>query len=549
MAVTPKMLPGVAPKIIAGAPDPSKAPKHRQLWKKLGGSAIHLLAYGGGRSGKTFTIMKAIVTRCLGAPGSTHAVLRFRFNSLKGSIIFDTLPKVMAKEFPGQEWSLNKSDWYVDIPAVNHRGETLVSRIYFGGLDDADRTEKILGQGHSTIYLNECSQISYSARNKAVTRLSQMCELADGSGYLRLRAYYDENPPKQGHWTHKLFIKKLEPSTGVALANPEDYDSIQVNPIDNPFLPEEMMKMYNNMPPAEKLRFLNGEFGVLIDSALWTYESIAAATLADEYQLPAFQQVVVSVDPSGCRGPEDERSDEIGIVVVALGIDNVVYILEDASGHFGPGGPDGWGARSVRLYRKWMADCIVGERNFGGAMVQNTIYTTDPNVPFREVTATRGKVVRAEPVSTLYGRGLVKHLEPMQKLEEQMVNFSTAGYLGDKSPDRVDAMVWGVTTVAVSMIAGGGILSWYEEQARIQAAAAPTIPKLEVGWALSGSRQITPVSEDDGLMVSLFKPLGGSSVIYGMQGTRYVVEQDGHVRVFPEDVAPLMQSGFTKERF
>lgn len=519
------------------------APKQAQLWDVLGGPALHVLAYGGGRSGKTYTIMKAIVTRALGAPGSTHAILRFRFNHLKASIIFDTFPTMMAKEFPGVPFTLNKTDWFVDIPAgVDKDGATINSRLYFGGLDDAVRTEKILGQGHSTIYLNECSQISYGARNKAVTRLSQKVELKDHPGqYLRLRAYYDENPPLQGHWTHKLFIKKLEPSTGQPLRNPEDYDAIQVNPKDNPHIPEETLKILDMMPAKERERFFMGNFQAAVDSALWTYEQVEACHLPVGFQFPTFSQVVVAVDPSGCRGPEDERSDEVGIVVVALGIDGVVYVLEDVSGRYGPGGVSGWGAMAVKMYVKWQADCIVGERNFGGAMVQNTIFTTDPNVPFREVVATRGKVVRAEPVSTLYGRGLVRHREPFPELEEQMVNFSTAGYQGDKSPDRADAMVWGVSVVAVSIMAGGGILSWYEQEARKLEASKNEIPQVERGWQLSGN-----VSED-GTLIRLRCPPGqGGSSIYGMAGTQYSVAPDGYVMVSVDDVSPLMQAGFER---
>lgn len=523
------------------------AERQRMLWRLLGGDAMHVLAYGGGRSGKTYTIMKAIVTRALGAPGSTHAVLRFRFNHLKASIIFDTLPTVMKNEFPDVPWTLNKSDWYVDLPAsVDKDGQTIYSRIYFGGLDDAVRTEKILGQGHSTIYLNECSQISYGARNKAVTRLSQKVPLKnDPTKFLRLRAYYDENPPLQGHWTHKLFIKKQEPSTGQPLRNPEDYDALQVNPKDNPHIPEETLKILDMLPAKERERFYAGNFQAAIDSALWTYEQVEACHCPADFRFPQFSQVVVAVDPSGCRGEEDERSDEVGIVAVALGVDGVVYVLQDASGRYGPGGVNGWGAKACELYYKWKADSIVGERNFGGAMVMNTIFTTDPNVPFREVVATRGKVVRAEPVSTLYGRGLVRHLEPFPELEEQMVNFSTAGYQGEKSPDRADAMVWGVTTVAVSMIPGAGLLDWYEQQARAALAAKAETPPVEIGWKFSSDgTSDTP----DNLMVSLWRPAGGGSVIYGMLGTRYVVDQDGHVRVSPEDVGPLMQSGFSKER-
>ena len=99
--------------------------------------AMYVLLYGGSRSTKTFTIIRTIVIRALAAPGSRHAILRFRFNHIKLSVVYDTFPKVMELCFPDVPYNLSKSDWFIKFPNG--------SEIWFGGLDDKERTEKILG--------------------------------------------------------------------------------------------------------------------------------------------------------------------------------------------------------------------------------------------------------------------------------------------------------------------------------------------------------------------------------------------------------------------
>jgi phage terminase large subunit-like protein len=148
-------------------------------------------------------------------------------------------------------------------------------------------------------------------------------------------------------------------------------------------------------------------------------------------------RVVVAIDPAISS---NEDSDETGIVVVGLGGDGLVYVLDDLSMR---GSPDAWARRAVYAYSEWMADRIVAESNQGGDMVSAVIRNVAPEVPVRLVTATRGKRVRAEPISALYEQGRVYHLSVFADLEDQMVNFVPDHYEG--SPDRMDALVWGVT--------------------------------------------------------------------------------------------------------
>ena len=107
--------------------------------------------------------------------------------------------------------------------------------------------------------------------------------------------------------------------------------------------------------------------------------------------------------------------------------------------------PDGWGRRAVEAYREFKADRIIAERNYGGAMVEHVIRTIDRNAPYREVVASRGKIARAEPVAALYEQGRVSHSSGVEALEDQMCQMTSDGFMGDGSPDRVDALVWALS--------------------------------------------------------------------------------------------------------
>jgi phage terminase large subunit-like protein len=180
---------------------------------------------------------------------------------------------------------------------------------------------------------------------------------------------------------------------------------------------------------------INAEILEDVAGALWTREALERA----RYQgpLPDMRRVVVAIDPSGTSG--NDSGDSVGIVVAGIGADNIAYVLADRTCKLSP---DGWGRVAVNAYREFKADRIVAEKNFGGAMVQHVIRSVDDSVSYRDVTASRGKVARAEPVSALYEQGRVRHAGVFTELEEQALAMTSAGYLGDGSPDRIDALVW-----------------------------------------------------------------------------------------------------------
>lgn len=190
---------------------------------------------------------------------------------------------------------------------------------------------------------------------------------------------------------------------------------------------------------------LEGEILGDIPGALWRREDIDSTRLKEAPE--DLIKVYVAVDPATSS---DERSDENGIVVVGLARDKDGYargyILEDGSLK---GTPEDWAKRAVTLYRKWSADKIIAEKNQGGLMVESVIKAQDRSVPVKLVHASRGKVIRAEPISALYEQGRVHHVGMFPELEDQMCSFSVDNVRNHStgSPDRVDALVWGLTEI------------------------------------------------------------------------------------------------------
>ena len=149
---------------------------------------------------------------------------------------------------------------------------------------------------------------------------------------------------------------------------------------------------------------------------------------------------------SGSDGKSD-KADDIGIVAAGLGLDGRVYVLGDHSVNMGPAG---WGRMAVQAYYQHEANLLVAERNFGGAMVHYVIQQTDQTVPFKEVVASRGKAIRADPVAVAYEQGKVSHVGSLPELEDQLCQFTNKGYVGEGSPDRADALVWAITELIIT---------------------------------------------------------------------------------------------------
>ncbi len=175
-----------------------------------------------------------------------------------------------------------------------------------------------------------------------------------------------------------------------------------------------------------------------LDGALWTNDLIEQNRCTEDKELA---QIIVAIDPAVTA---NANSDETGIVVVGKDFNNEYYVLEDLSGRHPP---DKWGKIAINAFYEWEADRIVAEVNNGGDLVERLIRNIDNNVSYRSVRATRGKILRAEPISALYEQKRVHHVGVFPELESQMCSYTGET---NSSPDRLDALVWGLTELSKS---------------------------------------------------------------------------------------------------
>ena len=181
---------------------------------------------------------------------------------------------------------------------------------------------------------------------------------------------------------------------------------------------------------------INAEMLDDVPGALWKRADILYRPAPD------LQRVVVAIDPAVTSG---EGSDETGIVAAGKGVDGFFYVLTDRSTR---ATPDAWARRGIKAFRDFKADRIIGETNNGGEMIELTLKTVDRNIPYKAVHASRGKQVRAEPISALYEQHKVFHTHEMKELEDQLLTWTPES--GD-SPDRLDALVWALTELSAGV--------------------------------------------------------------------------------------------------
>ena len=178
-------------------------------------------------------------------------------------------------------------------------------------------------------------------------------------------------------------------------------------------------------------------------NALWNRKQIDALRVKEH---PPLRRVVIGVDPAVTS---KEDSDLTGIIAAGIGQDGHGYVLEDASLI---ATPDAWARRAVMAYHDHKADRLIAETNNGGDLVEVIVRTVDRNVSYKKVTATRGKMIRAEPIAALYEQGRVHHVGSFDALEDQMCDFDPL--VSDKSPDRMDALVWAFTELFDNTVTG-----------------------------------------------------------------------------------------------
>lgn len=394
--------------------------KQTEAVKLLCGDAKHALLYGGSRSGKTFLLVKALLVRSLKTK-SRHVILRKHFNHVKQSIWYDTLPKVMNLCFPRlyEMSKFDKSDWFVTLPNG--------SELWIGGLDDKERTEKILGKEYSTIMFNECSEISWEARNIAMTRLAE-------KNSLMKRAYYDCNPPKRSHWSCKLFIEHTDPLSDAELDDPENYAALLMNPTDNlqNIDADYVNGVLANLPPLLRDRFLHGLF-VSDDSDIFRPEWIKKSdAILDRSEYPL---VVMACDPAMS---ERDTACETSITTLGLAYDGLIHEIETISGR--------WSWRDLKASCRAAHDShkpdyfgverVAAQRWLGDELQEDGINVV-------QLEADADKIRRAITVTDLFEQDRVRVNDP--KTRKQLLEFPPQDEHGLR--DRVDSFVYALRLI------------------------------------------------------------------------------------------------------
>lgn len=176
------------------------------------------------------------------------------------------------------------------------------------------------------------------------------------------------------------------------------------------------------------------------EGALWTPTLLERAKAS--FQESSLKRIVIAIDPAVSYGV---NSDETGIIAAGLNEEGIGIILEDLSLK---GSPHTWMSKAIEAYHRLKADRILAEVNMGGDLVEQLLRVQDRSVSYKAVRAMRGKVLRAEPIASLYERGKVWHAESFPELEKQLCSYAPG--TGSKSPDRLDALVWALTELMLT---------------------------------------------------------------------------------------------------
>lgn len=361
----------------------------RTFWAN---AARYRLLVGGVGSGKT----RAGCVEILKQPaGSTGMVLAPTYPMLRDATL-RTFMELVHRGGILKAW--HKAEMTVELID----GKTVMFR-------SADNPDRLRGPNIGWFYLDEAAMMMPDTWLIMIGRLREMPGRA-----------WATSTPRGKNWLHKIFTSG------------PDYSMVHSSSRQNPYLPPEFIRSLEATYSTRMMRQeVEGEFIDDVEGAIWTYDLIDAHRVTTH---PTLTKIVIAIDPAVTSGAD---SDETGIVVVGKGDDKHYYVLGDYTMR---DTPTRWITKAVDLYHSLEANEIIAEVNNGGDLIRDLLKKIDSTIPYRGVHASRGKVTRAEPVSLLYEQGLVHHVGTHRHLEDEMTQWVP----GDKSPNRIDALVWGI---------------------------------------------------------------------------------------------------------
>ena len=365
---------------------------------------------GGSASGKSVLAVHCLITRALLYPNSTHLIVRRYQTSIRRSIWMQTIPFIIKQYGIKDKVKCDKTQMIVSFSNG--------SKVMCVGIDNELSMDKLLGIECSTIFIDECTEVSYDQYQLLVSRMREkICK--------QNRILLCCNPTSKKSWIYKFFCEHKDPKSGESI--PINPFVIQMNPIDNKDnISEDYIKQLEQLSSRQRMRFLNGEWLSDVEGALFKFEDIEKNRKEEK----EYERIIIGVDPAVTN---NENSDETGIIVAGMKNDHY-YVLRDESGKLSPSEVVN---KIVALTRLYKADKIIVETNQGGDWLLDSISHKDPHAPLEGKHQKVGKLIRAEPVAFLYEKGLVHHIKQFIELEDQLISWAGKG----DSPDRLDAMV------------------------------------------------------------------------------------------------------------
>lgn len=372
----------------------------------------YYLITGGRGSGKSWTLSMFLLNLTY---EEGHVILFTRFTLV--SAFISIIPEFISKI----ELMNKESDFEITQSEIinKHTG----SKILFRGIKTS--------QGTNTANLKSIAGVTTWVLDEAEELVDKdifdRIDLSIRAVDIPNRVILVMNPSYKSHWIYKTYVKQER----------NDTTYIHTSYLDNlKNLSESFIQAAERSKRENLVRYNHLFLGDWLDDAegmLWNRNMIERLRVEIK---PKFQRVVVSIDPAATA---NSNSDETGITVLGRDVIGNGYLIEDLSGKYSP---NEWAKVASQAVINHNADCIVAEKNQGGDMVEAVIRQHDKFTRVKLVTATKGKYVRAEPIYSLYEEGKIFHIGNFPILERQMITFDPDK---GKSPDRVDALVWGFT--------------------------------------------------------------------------------------------------------
>lgn len=381
------------------------------VFRPLVGPQRYKGAYGGRGSGKSHFFAELAVISCAITPGMRGVCVREVQKSLKESVKLLIEDKIKTLDLGDQ--------FEVRHEMIRTPGGGLIA--FQGMADHTAESIKSL-EGFDWAYVEEAQSLTERS-----LELLRPTIRKPGS-----ELWFSWNPRNAADPVDAL-LRGMDPPPDASVVN-SNYDN-------NPYFPEvlERERVFDYKANPTRYRHIwLGDYEPQAIGAIWNRQILHQCRV---HEAPSLERIVIAIDPAISA---EKGSNETGIVACGLGSDGRGYVLADDTC---VATPEEWARRATVLYDLLDADAIVIETNQGGDMCRATLKAIRPDLPVIEVTATRGKHVRAEPISALYAVNKISHVGTFPELEHQMCMITAEGYHGEGSPDRADALVWALTSL------------------------------------------------------------------------------------------------------